>query len=57
MLAKALGELEEDGLVKRTEFLEIPVRVEYETTDKAKELAPILAQLAGWAIKNEIKAE
>jgi len=57
MLAKALSELEEDGLVKRTEFLEIPVRVEYETTDKAKELAPILAQLAGWAIKNEIKAE
>ena len=52
MLAKALGELEEDGLVKRTEFLEGPIRVEYETTDKAKELTPILAQLAGWAMKS-----
>ena len=52
MLAKALGELEEDGLVKRTEFLEVPIRGEYETTDKAKELTPILAQLAGWAMKS-----
>lgn len=49
MLAKSLQELEADGLVHRSEFLEVPIRVEYEATDKAKELGPILLQLAQWA--------
>lgn len=53
MLAKSLQELETDGLVSRTEFLEVPIRVEYEATDKAKELGPILLQLAQWSAKNE----
>lgn len=53
MLAKSLQELEADGLVQRSEFLEVPIRVEYEVTDKAKELGPILIQLAQWASKNE----
>ena len=52
MLAKSLRELEEHGLVSRTEFMEVPVRVEYEITDKAKELGPILVQLAQWASKS-----
>lgn len=51
MLAKSLQELESDGLVRRTEYLEVPVRVEYEATDKATELRPILADLAKWAMK------
>ena len=51
MLARSLQELEGDGLVHRSEYLEVPIRVEYETTDKAKELAPILVQLAQWAAK------
>ena len=49
MLARSLRELEQAGLVTRTEYLEVPVRVEYEITDKAKELEPILLQLAQWA--------
>lgn len=49
MLAKSLKEMEQDGLVIRHEYLEVPIRVEYETTDAAKSLLPILAQLAGWA--------
>lgn len=53
MLAKSLQELETDGLVSRTEFLEVPIRVEYEATDKAKELGPILLQLAQWSAKTE----
>ncbi len=52
MLAKSLQELENDGLVHRSEFLEVPIRVEYEATEKAKELGPILLQLAGWASKS-----
>lgn len=49
MLAKSLKEMEEAGLVVRHEYLAVPVRVEYEITDTAKKLLPILAQLAGWA--------
>lgn len=51
MLAKSLQELENDGLVKRSEFLEVPIRVEYEATYKTKKLGPILVQLAQWAAK------
>ena len=42
MLSKTLKELEDDGLVKRSEYLEVPIRVEYELTDKARQLQPIL---------------
>ncbi|MBQ8400525.1 MAG: helix-turn-helix transcriptional regulator [Clostridia bacterium] len=52
MLAKSLQELENDGLVHRSEFLEVPIRVEYEATEMAKELAPILVRLAEWAAKS-----
>ena len=51
MLAKSLREMEDDGLVNRTEFMEVPIRVEYEITEKAKELGPILVQLAQWGAK------
>jgi len=49
MLAKSLKEMENDGLVTRTEYVEVPIRVEYEITEKAKALGPILVQLAQWA--------
>lgn len=52
MLAKSLRELEEYGLVKRSEYMEVPIRVEYEVTDKTKELFPILMQLAQWGSKS-----
>ncbi len=48
MLAKSLKELEEDGLVKRTEYMEVPIRVEYEITDSVRALKPILTDLAVW---------
>lgn len=51
MLVKSLRELEEAGLVVRHEYLEIPVRVEYEVTPMVEELIPILTDLAQWAGK------
>ena len=51
MLAKSLHELEDCGLGSGTEYMEVPIRVEYEITEKAKELGPILAQLAQWGAK------
>ncbi len=52
MLSKSLKELEEDGLIRRKEYLEVPVRVEYETTDKVQSLFPILSELAAWGADN-----
>lgn len=50
MLSKTLKELEDDGLVARSEYLEVPIRVEYELTDKARQLQPILVELIQWAL-------
>lgn len=50
MLASSLKELERDGLVSRTQYAEMPVRVEYSITDVCAELIPILAQLAQWGV-------
>ncbi len=48
MLAKSLKEMEDDGLIKRTEYMEVPIRVEYEITDSVHSLIPILTELAIW---------
>jgi DNA-binding HxlR family transcriptional regulator len=48
MLSLQLKALEEDGLVKRTVFPEVPPRVEYELTDFGKTLVPALEAIARW---------
>lgn len=50
MLSKTLKELEDDGLVQRSEYLEVPIRVEYDLTDKARRLQPILMDLIRWVL-------
>ena len=52
MLSKTLREMEDDGLVVRSEYLEVPIRVEYGLTDKAMRLQPILTQLIQWSLTN-----
>lgn len=52
MLAMTLRTLEEDGYVTRTIFTEIPPRVEYALTERAKSLQPILGSLLQWAADN-----
>ena len=49
VLANSLRELEDAGLVVRTEYLEVPVRVEYSTTEACDRLMPILDELSEWA--------
>jgi DNA-binding HxlR family transcriptional regulator len=48
MLSTALKELEENGLVTRIQFNEIPPRVEYSLTDKGRGLFPIFYDIYRW---------
>ena len=52
MLTMTLRTLEEDGYVTRTMFSEIPPRVEYALTERAKSLKPILDSLLQWSVDN-----
>ncbi|MGV1987700.1 winged helix-turn-helix transcriptional regulator [Agrobacterium sp. 22-221-1] len=48
MLTVQLRELENDGLVSRTIFAEVPPRVEYAITVKARGLGPTMEALTAW---------
>jgi DNA-binding HxlR family transcriptional regulator len=48
MLTAQLRELENDGLVERTVFAEVPPRVEYAITQKARGLGPTMEALTVW---------
>ena len=52
VLSHTLQMLEADGLVKRSVFPEVPIRVEYELTETGKTLVPIILSLTEWAQKN-----
>ncbi len=52
MLTVTLRTLEEDGYVTRTVYPEVPPRVEYALTDRAKSLLPHVDSLIGWALEN-----
>lgn len=52
MLSGTLQTLEADGLITRTVFPEVPIRVEYELTGTGHSLVPIIQQLTDWALKN-----
>lgn len=48
MLSLQLKELEQDGIVTRTVFAEVPPRVEYELTEHGKSIIPMLEEMAKW---------
>ena len=48
VLTEQLKELEEDGIVRREAFAELPPRVEYSLTDYGRALLPIIDQLSAW---------
>lgn len=52
MLTTQLRELEQDGLVTRQVFAEVPPKVEYSLTPLGLSLGPILLSLKQWAELN-----
>ena len=52
VLSGTLQTLEADGLISRTVFPEVPIRVEYELTETGESLVPIIRQLTDWALQN-----
>jgi DNA-binding HxlR family transcriptional regulator len=49
VLANRLLEMEREGLISRKFYPEIPPKVEYRLTTRARELGVILKELGGWA--------
>lgn len=54
VLTEQLKELEEDNLVQRTQFKEIPPRVEYSLTDLGRSMAPMFEEMEKWGLENII---
>lgn len=52
MLTQTLRDLERDGLVRRTAYPEVPVRVEYALTEAGQSLREPLKALEDWAIEH-----
>ena len=54
VLTEQLKELEEDGLLNRLAYKEIPPRVEYSLSEKGLAFLPILESIKEWNIKYEV---
>ncbi len=57
MLTQQLRELEEDGLISRKIYAEIPPRVEYTLTDFGLTLSPIMQSMADWGKEYRMKKQ
>ncbi|EHI99935.1 transcriptional regulator, HxlR family [Clostridium sp. DL-VIII] len=53
MLSQSLKELEQDNIIKRTQYNVIPPRVEYSLTERGKELSSVMSELSKWGRTQE----
>ena len=51
VLSERLRDLEEQGLITKKVYAQVPIRVEYSLTKQARDLGKILEQLDDWIIK------
>lgn len=49
VLSDRLKEMETEGIIERTVYPEMPVRIEYSLTPKGTALAPILGEISNWS--------
>lgn len=56
-LSERFKDLVNAGLLTRTVYNEIPPRVDYEPTVKARELGPLFDTLNAWAQRNSLSPE
>jgi DNA-binding HxlR family transcriptional regulator len=54
VLTEQLKELEEDGLLERVAYKEIPPRVEYKLSEKGLAFLPILENIKEWNLKYDV---
>lgn len=54
VLTSALRNLERWGLISRTQYNEIPPRVEYAPTEKGKSLLPVCYEIIKWGAENSL---
>jgi len=52
MLSSTLKRLEEDKLINRKMYPEIPPRVEYSLTNSGKEFMPAVEMMVSWALEH-----
>ena len=52
ILSSQLKELENDNLIIRTEYPQIPPKVEYKLSEKGKSLEPVLRAICMWGYEN-----
>jgi DNA-binding HxlR family transcriptional regulator len=57
MLTQQLRELEDDGLINRKIYAEIPPRVEYTLTEFGLTLSPIMQSMANWGKEYRMKKQ
>jgi DNA-binding HxlR family transcriptional regulator len=53
ILTKQLRELEENDLIQRKIYSQIPPKVEYTITNKGRDVLPILDMMCNWSTKNK----
>ncbi len=53
-LSSTLKELEADRLIVRTEYPQVPPKVEYRLSHRGESLIPILTQMCEWGENNRI---
>ncbi len=53
MLTKSLRELEDDGLIARKQYNEIPPHVEYSLTKMGKDLLPVFYAIMNWGFQHD----
>ena len=51
MLTERFKELEKEGIILRKVYPETPVRIEYEVTEKGRELQSVMDEIQKWAEK------